>query len=161
MVTARILAACQSTIVALALILTVSSAQARGGGEGGWHGGDSHGGGSGWHGGWHGGGSGWHGGGWHGGGWGWRGGGWYGGGWGYGPGARFWFGVPPLYYAPPPAYYYPPPVYYPPPYPYGNVPGYYGYGGPPPYSGGYAYGMSMRVNPNNCGTPDAPKPCTR
>jgi hypothetical protein len=47
-------------------------------------------------------------------------------------------------------------------YPYGYAPGYYGYGGQSPYYGRYpAYGMSMRPDPNNCGTPDEPKPCTR
>ena len=103
----------------------------------------------------------WHGGGggWHGGGWGWHGGGW---GWGWGPGVAFGLTLPPIYYAPPPAYYYPPPAYYPPPYPYGYAPGSYGYGGQAPdYSRYPAYGMSMRRDPNNCGTPDEPKPCTR
>jgi hypothetical protein len=122
--------------VALAMALSLSTAQAA----------------------WHGGGGGWHGGG----GWGWRGGGW-------GPGVAFGLALPPLYYAPPPAYYYPPPAFYPgsayylppaayyrPPYRYGYAPGYYG-----SYNAYPGYGMSMSLNPNNCGTPDEPKPCTR
>lgn len=120
---------------------------------------------------------GWSGGGWHGGGgWGWHGGGWGGGwGWGWGPGVAFGFGLPPIYYAPPPAYYYPPPYYpgpayypsppgyYPPqPYPYGYAPGYYGSGGPAGAYNAYpGYGVPVRRDPNNCGTPDEPKPCTR
>jgi hypothetical protein len=105
---------------------------------------------------WHGGGGGWHGGG----GWGWHGGGGWG--WGWGPGVAFGLALPPIYYPPPPAYYYPPPAYYRPPYPYGYAPGYYGYGGQSPYYSTYpAYGMSMRLDPNNCGTPDEPKPCSR
>jgi hypothetical protein len=158
-----------SRIAVVALALTVAlpmvGAQAQRRGGGGWHGG-------GWHGG------GWHGGGWHGGGWGWRGGGWgwRGGGWGWG-GPAFGFAVPPFYYSPP--YYYPPPVYYPPPTyppypsgspsypsgsPYGYPPGYYGSGGTTfnqqPY-GQPGYSGLIRQNPNNCGTPDEPKPCRR
>ena len=58
--------------------------------------------------------------------------------------------------------YYPPPAYYP-------YPPYYGYGGYP-YPPGYAYGYASRpqpsyvnpgTDPNNCGTPDEPKPCPR
>jgi hypothetical protein len=62
-------------------------------------------------------------------------------------------------------------------YPYGYYPyGYYGYGGYPygryvaqqpyyghePYAGGsadHAYGQPAALDPNNCGTPDEPKPC--
>jgi hypothetical protein len=120
----------------------------------------------------------WRGGGWHGGGWGWRGPGW---GWG---GLSLGLAVPPLYfgwpyYYPPAAYYpppyaYPPPAYYPPayPYPYGYrpnayTPGYYGYANPPtPYPGAQAYARQgyqppTALDPNNCGTPDEPRPCTR
>ena len=111
------------------------------------------------------------GGGWHGGGgWGWR-----GGGWGWWPGLALGLAIPPLIYAPPPAYYYPPPAYYPgpayyppppaysaPPYRYGYAPGYPSYGGSASYNGGYpGYGMSMTMSPNNCGTPDEPRACTR
>jgi len=64
-------------------------------------------------------------------------------------------------------------------YPYGYYPyGYYGYGyggypyglyvaqqpyyGPKPYAGGstdHSYGQPVALDPNNCGTPDEPKPC--
>jgi hypothetical protein len=113
------------------------------------------------------GGGGWHGGGgsWNGGGWGWRGGGWgwRGGGWGW----SFGLAIPPLYYWPPP-YYYPPPVYYLPPayYPSGSPYGYppYGPGGTTfsqqPYSRP-GYSGLRPPDPNNCGTPDEPKPCPR
>ena len=142
MFTSRTRAACRAMVIALGVLLPFSSAHAQ------WHGG-------GWHGG------GWHGGGWHGGGWGWRGGwGWHGGGWGWWPGVTFGFAVPPFYYAPPPAYYYPPPYY--PPAGYYPPPSAYYY--PSPYRSGYAFGYHgslSRTDPNNCGTPDEPKPCTR
>lgn len=115
---------------------------------------------------WHGGGGGWHGGG--GGGWGWHGGGgwggWHGGGccgWGWG----FGFAFPPIYVAPPayyypPAYYAPPPPYYPPQY------GAYGYGSyepefrvVPPVAAQTGFGAHAGLDPNNCGTPDEPRPC--
>jgi hypothetical protein len=57
----------------------------------------------------------------------------------------------PGYY--PPAYY--PPSYYRPPPP---PPPYYA---PPPYRGGAPYYYGPANNPNNCGTPDQPKPCYR
>jgi hypothetical protein len=79
-------------------------------------------------------------------------------------------------------YYYPygsyPYGYYPSGYSYGPYP--YGYGGygsggyayapnapyagaAPEYGGGEApsYGQPTPLNPNNCGTPDAPRPCYR
>ncbi len=132
-----------------ALTLPVSHAQARDGG--GWHGGGR--------GGWHRNGN-WHGGGWHGGGW--RGGGW--------SGFSFGFAVPPLYYAPP-VYTYPPPAYYPPPpyasypwvAPYGYAPAYRGEAAPwsvtPQPYGQPTYGGPAGLDPNNCGTPDEPRPC--
>jgi tellurite resistance protein TerA len=63
------------------------------------------------------------------------------------------YGSPPGYYAPAP----PPPGYYPPSPP----PGYYP-ASPPPY--GYVGGPGQRpvapaYSPENCGTPDEPKPC--
>jgi hypothetical protein len=124
-----------------------------------------------WHGGaWHGGWGGWHGG------WGWHGPGWRWGGVSVGVVAPpFYYGwpfYPPAAYYPPPAAYYPPPAYYPPAYPYGYypnayAPGYYGYASPPTaYSAPQAYaqqgyGTSPALDPNNCGTPDEPKPCRR
>jgi hypothetical protein len=163
MIPSRTCSLSRIAVVALALTvaLPIAGAQAQWhGGGGGWHGGG---------GGWHGGGGGWHGGGgnwgWRGGGWGWRGGGW---GWGWGGPAFGLSIVPPLYYAPPP-YYYPPPVYSPPPayyYPSGSP-----YGYPPGYSGGTTFNQQpygqpgysglRPPDPNNCGTPDEPKPCPR
>jgi hypothetical protein len=129
-------------ILASTLALPCSTATAqRWGHGGGWHGGWG-----GWHGGW-----GWRGG-W--GGWGWR------GGWGWGPG--FGFVVPPVGYGYGWPYYYPPPVYYAPPpyYPQG-----YAYGYTVPYQYPYAPGAYSQPyrgpDPNNCGTPERPRPCTR
>ena len=106
----------------------------------------------------------------------WRGGwgGWHGGGWGGWHGGCCWhsgvsigigiplYAPPPVYYAPPPAYY-PPPAYFPPQSPYGFAPTYYGgYASPPQTFGGNpGFVPSPRLDPNNCGTPDRPKPCTR
>jgi hypothetical protein len=143
------------TMLGVATALVVAAASPAVAGDRGWHGNV---------GGWHGGG--WHGGGWHG--------GWHGhnnGGW-VGPGIALGLGVgvlggallapPPVYYAPPPIYY-PPPAYFPPPSAYYPQPGYYA---PPsysrPYAGGsadHSYGQPVALDPNNCGTPDEPKPC--
>jgi hypothetical protein len=162
MIPSRTCSLSRIAVVALALTVALPIAGARaqwhgGGGNWGWRGGGGN-----W--GWRGGGGNW---GWRGGGWGWRGGGW---GWG---GPAFGLSiVPPLYYAPPPYYYppyYPPPVYSPPPayyYPSGSP-----YGYPPGYSGGTTFNQQpygqpgysglRPPDPNNCGTPDEPKPCPR
>ena len=64
--------------------------------------------------------------------------------------------------------HYAPPGYYPYAYGYypsGYAPRYYGYASPPaPYSAPQAYvqqGYYAARDPNNCGTPYAPKPCAR
>jgi len=112
-------------------------------------------------------------------------GGW-GGGWGWpfvgGALLGLGLGLFPYYAAPPPPAYYPPayypPAYYAPPgyypygygyYPSGYARGYYGYASPPaPYSAPQAYpqpymqqGYYAARDPNNCGTPDEPRPCAR
>ena len=82
----------------------------------------------------------------------------------WGPPVYPYYPYPPIYY-PPPAYfpgngYPPPPVYFQQPAPYGYPPGYFPPGGTP-YQVNPGYGMSMRLDPNNCGTPDQPRPCAR